>query len=181
MIEEGYYSARASQVTNEHGHSVYCRFGRAGTGTIQCLMMFEIMDGEYAGTRLPWFGSFSGNSWERTVESLRYCGFQGDDVEAINSQALDRVVTVKVEHDEHNGRIYSRVAFVNKPGGHVNLNNPFNAAELRTFAAQMRQRIGALSQRSSAPSGISANLKPSEQLGKMLAQMPPYGDDDLPF
>jgi len=180
MIEEGYYPARAYRVTDEFGRDVYCRFGKAKTGTNQCLILFEVTDGDHAGAVLPWFGSFSGNSWERTVESLRYCGFQGDDIMAINSQRLDRPVSIKVEHHEYAGRIYARVAFVNQAGGSAKLSHTLSATEMRAFAAHLKQRLGQLGQRPPAP----ARQPPSEQLRDAMNAAyaaPPPEDDDLPF
>ena len=181
MIEEGYYSARAIQVDDENGRPVYCRFGTASTGTKQCLVMFtvEYDDGSVV---LPWFGFFGSESWERTVQSLRYCGFRGDDISTINSQKLDEPVTVKVEHEERNdGRVYARVAFVNRPGARIKFNSPMGANELRHFAAQLKQRMS-----QQAPgSATTTRIPPSEQIRQAMNTQGwnPTGnpDDDIFF
>jgi hypothetical protein len=128
---------------------------------------------------LPWFGSFSTAALEYTIKGLRRCGFQGDDISTINQQSLDQAVSVKVEHEEYNGRYYARVAFVNKPGGTVKLNTPLSGTELRVFAAQLKQRLGGSTQR--PPD--TGRPKPSEQLRKALNSpgAPPYHDDEIPF
>ncbi len=145
LIPQGYYRARAVRVRNDYGEQVWAKFGRAKKGTQQVVMMFEIIDhDEHSGTRAPWFGFFTKNAWERTIESLRYCGFQGDDLDALNSQQLDQVVSVKLEHEtsKSSGRTFLRVAFVNAASaGNVALADPMSANEVRDFAAMMKSRI----------------------------------------
>ena len=149
MIEEGYYNARAVRIKDDNGADVWATFGRASTGTRQMLMQFELIDdGEHKGKRLPWIGFFTNASWERTVESLRHCGFQGNDLDRLNEQNLDQVVSVKVEHEtsQSNGRVYVRIAFVNAAGsGSVKLSNPMSRGELRDFSAMMKNRIAGIS------------------------------------
>ena len=145
MITEGYYNARPVRIKDDNGVDVWATFGRASTGTQQVLMQFELIDdGEHKGKKLPWFGFFTEGSWERTVESLRHCGFQGNDLHTLNEQKLDQVVSVKVEHEtnQSNGRVYVRIAFVNAAGsGAVKLNNPMSRDELRDFSAMMKNKI----------------------------------------
>jgi hypothetical protein len=138
MIPEGYYKARAVK-RNE----AWAQFGRAKTGTEQILMMFRVIDGSHEGVELPWFGSFTENTWERTLEGLRYCGFRGDDLTTLNAQKLDDEVSIKVEHqtNANSGKTYARVAFVNAEGGGVQLSEPMDGNQLRNFAAMMQAKI----------------------------------------
>ena len=144
MIPAGYYKARAVRVKDDYGGEVWAKFGRASTGSQQVLMMFEILEGVHEGAKLPWFGFFTENAWERTIESLRYCGFQGDDLSTLGEQTLDQVVSVKVEHNtnKNSGQVYARVAFVNELGaGGVRLADAMTSDEVRDFAAMMKSKI----------------------------------------
>jgi hypothetical protein len=107
----GYYKARAVERNGQWAH-----FDTARTGSHHVVVMFEIVRGPYSGRKIPWFGFFTERSWERTLEGLRRCGFQGDDLATLNAQRLDAMVSVKVEHahNQRSGLIYERVAFVNR-------------------------------------------------------------------
>ncbi len=147
MIPQGYYDAHAVRIKNVYGEEVWAAFGRASTGTQQVLVMFEVIEEEHQGERVPWFGFFTPKSWERTIESLRHCGFEGDDLSTLNDQTLDQVVSIKVEHETHekSGRVYARVAFVNASGGGVKLATPMSRDELRDFASMMKGRMAGTS------------------------------------
>ena len=142
MVRQGYYKARAVRIDDGYGNEVWARWGKASTGTQQVGMMFEIIDGNYQGTRLPWYGSFTEKSWERTVESLKHCGFQGDNLTKLNEQTLDREVSIKVDHrvNDFGEVVNARVAFVNATAS-VGFNDPMSSDELRDFAAKIRDRM----------------------------------------
>ena len=174
LIPEGYHQARAVRVRDQYNAEVWAQWGRTAKGTHQLLVMFEILDEPYQGTRLAWFGYFTQASWNRTLESLRHCGFQGDDLATINRQTLDRVVSVKVEHEtsQKTGRTFARVGFVNAAGG-VQLASPMQDHEVREFAAMMRAKIA-----------NTQETRPARPQSPPPAQGHPSGygpDDDIPF
>jgi len=178
LIPKGYYQARAVRVKDRYNTEVWARWGRTSKGTQQVLVMFEILDEPHQGTRLAWFGYFTKDTWQRTIESLRHCGFQGDDLATINRQTLDRVVSVKVEHDtsQKSGRTYARVAFVNASTSGVQLASPMQDHEVRDFAAMMRNKI--------AGTQATRPARPQQQRPPHAAQGYPPGhgpDDDIPF
>lgn len=138
-IPPGFYNAVAVPVDTDDG-KVWAQFGEAKNGTPQVLLHFKILDGEYQGYQLPWFGYFKKDSMERTLKSLRYAGFRGDDLTDLPEQPLDLKVSITVEHQEFDGKTYARVAWVNRPGGAgVKLASPMKGDKLRNFAAQMRR------------------------------------------
>ena len=142
LIPEGYYPAKAVQVENESGVPVWVQFGTTSKGTQQCAIAFEITDGDYAGWRFTWFGYFTPDACARTIESLIYCGFQGNDLATINRQTLDQPVSVKISHElDQQGVMRARLAFVNRPGGPVVLKTPMRGDEFRHFAADMAKEI----------------------------------------
>ena len=174
MIQEGYYRARAVCFPNEDGDMVWAQWGRASTGTLQIVMRFEILDDKDRSiAKLPWFGFFTEDSATRTIESLRYCGFQGDDLSQLNEQLLDKEVEVSVEHSENDkGKRYARVAFVNEPGGGmIRLKERLTLDELRQFSAQMRSTVANVKARSAERRAVRPDWD----------NPPPPTDDDLPI
>lgn len=143
LIPAGYYSAVAVPIDTEQGR-VWAQFGESkNAGTKQVLLHFEILDGPHAGKRLPWFGFFkTKESVERTLESLRVTGFKGDDLAELPFQQLDQKVSITVEHDEYNGKVRAKIAWVNKPGGGgVKLEKTIEGAALKSFAAQLKNHV----------------------------------------
>ena len=137
MIPQGFYPAVAVPTAGDDGtHTV--RWGRAGEKkTNQALVYFEILEGPHAEQRLPWFGFFSRQSYERTLQAFRYMGWRGDDL--MNPGPLDQKVQITVEHHTYNEKTYARVAWVNRLGqGAIKLNDPLTPDELRKFSSQMK-------------------------------------------
>jgi hypothetical protein len=113
------------------------------------LVNFEILGGEHQGRILPWWGSFNSkipdgsrakqSPMQRTLQSLRYCGWAGDDVMDVLNQELGNEVSIQVEHHEYEGTVYARVAWVNRPGGGgVVMANQMNKDSLRRFSASLK-------------------------------------------
>lgn len=147
LIPEGYYTAVAVRVNGEDGDHV-ARWSKASTGNRSVLIYFEILEGDHRGRRLPWFGYFTKGTSKRTVESLRYCGFKGNDLTDLDNQELNQQVSIQVEHDTYQGdnddapKTRVRVAWVNRAGGGtIKLKDPMSRDELRKFAAMMAQSL----------------------------------------
>jgi hypothetical protein len=150
LIPEGTYPAVACRVTTEAGDEVIAQWGfakakeRGKKGTKQCLIYFEIVEGEHEGERCPWFGYFGANSYKRTLQSLRFAGWKGDDLTSINAQPMDQLVSVVIEHnawtnEDGEEQLTARVAWVNRPGsGTIKMRDPMSSDDLVRFAAQMR-------------------------------------------
>jgi hypothetical protein len=156
LIPEGYYEAVAVETTDDQGVCAYARLALTKGGGKQVAAHFKILnppEGFSAGFPLPWYGAFtatmvgdSGKSVaQRTCESLRHMGLKGDDLTECESQPLDQIVSVKVEHNEWEGKTRARIAFVNPVGGGtIKLNNPMPEIEKRKFAAMMKGSLGKL-------------------------------------
>lgn len=122
-------------------------------------IMFKLLEGEYAGQLISWQGYFTEKTEKSTIESLRYCGWKGDNF--LDLEGLDRnIVQVTVEHQEsQNGNKYARIAWVNKPGN-LAIKNPMDDKKRAAFAKRMK--------------GICASIP------KSLAESTP-NNKDLPF
>lgn len=202
IIPRGKYKARVCRVEGEDGDPL-ARWGTAGEkNTTQVLMYFRVeQHPAWDGTVIPWFGFFSTKAWQRTVQSLRYCGFKGDDLEKLNDQELDELVEIDVSHEESSknpGRFYPRVNWVNKIGaGAIKLNNPLGEGELRMFSAKMKnytRQVPEVASAEEAPAPAPAARSTSSRSSGRSAsggkngwgkgrdeRPPPPADDDIPF
>jgi len=142
LVPAGFYRAVAVPVTID-GHPVWGQLGRSkNKGTEQVAMYFAILDdGPYKGRRLLWVGFFTETSADRTIESLRFCGFRGDDLATVITGPLDQEVSITVEVEEYEGKKRSKVAWVNESGGGMKMANPMDAKDLRTFAAKFKAKV----------------------------------------
>ncbi len=171
-IQAGYYEAKAVPTPDEAGNVKVVHFGLSSNNTKQVLITFEIERGDGAGQKIPWFGYFTDKSWERTIQSLRYMGFKGDDLSTLDAQALDQSVSISVEESEWEGKTHMRIAWVNElGGGGVKLANPMAANDIRQFAAQMKSRVF----------GVPESVAPTNNAGSGQPGGALPGDDDIPF
>jgi hypothetical protein len=94
MLSPGYYRARAVEYA----------LGKTQNGTRQVAVRFEVLDeqGAPGGERVTWYGYFTEKTAERTLESLQYCGWEGDDVTDLTGIERNEVQIV-VEHEEYEG------------------------------------------------------------------------------
>lgn len=185
MLPEGRFKARAI----EGG------LGETNDGNPQVGVRFTILDEEFHGEEITWFGSFSKKlgqgtktPLERTIESLRACGWKGDDLSALEGIS-DNEVSLVIEHDDYNGKISAKVKWVNRAGG-LALKAPMSADKAKAFAAKMRGEVIAASRAiGGAPGATPAPAQgrppatrpqshpnaPGEDFG------PPADDSEIPF
>lgn len=134
-------------------------FNHAKTGTPQIVVTFKIAGGPFDGDRVTWFGSFSERASDRTLESLRYAGWTGDDLSAI--EALPTEVELEIELEEYEGRYTNKVQWVNK-AGRVKVQNAMSDDQLRAFAATMRGKaVASRAKLQPAPVGASSSPAPT--------------------
>lgn len=116
-------------------------------GKEQIVVKFAIVGGPHDGQSVDWTGFFTDKTFDRTIQGLRYCGWEGDDISDLTG--IDRnEVEVVVEHNEYNGKTYARVAWVNPIGGKARM----AADEARTFAESIKGRIARLTPAEPEPS-----------------------------
>jgi len=113
------------------------QWGKTQGGKVQIVVRVKTLEGESSGQTISWFGYFTPKTEERTMQSLRYMGWKGNDL--MNLGALRQEFEIVVEHEEYEGRLRAKVAWINRlGGGQVKLKNPMGDDELRHFAAQMK-------------------------------------------
>jgi hypothetical protein len=106
---------------------------------------------------LGWSGFFTEKAQARTLEALRACGWRGDDLSQLSFPAGNEVLVV-VEDEEYNGKIHSRIAFVNAIRG-PSVKNAMAPQDLKMFAARMKGAIVAFDQAQKA-AGVQAPPAP---------------------
>jgi len=160
-------------------------------GKEQIAVMFQFTEGAHQGKHITWFGHFTEKTVDRTIESLRHCGWNSDSLADLSGLGDEEVLLV-VEDEEYEGKWRSRVRWVNRQSK-LALKNPMDASQVAAFAARLRgktvaskQKYGA--QHASAPQATSSGYgNGSANSGGHRAQQPEYGpdapfnDDNIPF
>lgn len=142
-------------------------------GTPGVAVEFVLVDG---GEDITWDGWLSDGAFDRTLESLRYCGFKGENLEDL--QGLDaNEVELVIEPETYEGKTKLKVQWVNRPGG-IAARSKMAPDKVKSFAAQMRDRIRALG----AEPGVKRQAAPKANGGPPARQEPPpLEDKDIPF
>lgn len=114
------------------------------------------------------YGKDNKSTTERTIEALRRCGWQGTDVNALDSVlGVDCDITIKTE--EYNGQMQTKVAFINLPGEGGFKAKPLETARAKSFARGIAAQ--------------AANIKaaPRPAAPKAEGNGAPGGDEEIPF
>src|SRR5262249_11788611 len=144
--------------------------GLSGTGKEQVAVRFRMTEGEHEGKTVLWYSYF--NTQEnatRTLNSLRACGWIGDDLSDLQGIENNEVEIV-LEVEEYEGKTRTKVRWVNAMGGGPILTKRMSDAEKKAFSARMKGLAVALRTRSPSLSDQShkrtreskSNSHPSE-------------------
>lgn len=159
--------------------------GHSSTGKEQVAVLFEITQGEHAGKAITWFGYFTDTAVDRTLDSLRHCGWAGDNF--VDMTGLDaNEVELVIEPDTYEGKTRDRVRWVNRTS-RLALREQMNPGATATFAARMRARALAHKQSyaQGAPRSNTSNAaQPGERTPSSSSHYndaPTPSDDDIPF
>jgi hypothetical protein len=101
LIPEGTYRATVAETD----------MGKASTGTRQLGILFEVSRGTFEARRFTWYGFLNtrGNA-KRCAEVMQICGYDGRSLRSM----LGNEVEIVLRHEEFNGKLYARVAYVNR-------------------------------------------------------------------
>jgi hypothetical protein len=163
LIPENIYKFRAT--TN-------WSLSETSKGTPYTRVEFEITDGPMKGRKLSKDFYLSDKTWERTVESLRCCGWQGDDVSNL-AGVETREVVGKVVHEmitdkegapktdeQGNAQYRAQIAWV----GEDRAPKPMEATKLSSFRELMKARLQSMG----AP--VKTATPPDDDLPDFLRQ-----------
>jgi hypothetical protein len=168
MIAKGTYRARPLDAA----------LGKTSTGKEQIAIMFELCDD--SAQRIAWYGYFTEQTFERTVESLRHLGWQGDDLSVFGAglpEDATQEVEIVIDHEQNqDGEWRARVRWINSGKG-IAVKERLDENQARAFGAGMRGRVAALR----ASKGERGN---GHSTPRTPAPTPPPAktyDDDVPF
>lgn len=138
MIPAGTYSAHAILgVLSESGLKK----------TPQVVVDFEITTAEFAGEKITWYGFLTDKTTERTGESLRLAGYDGDDLEKLKDFDWTNApnVELEIEHELYEGQTTAKVKWVNAPGGMRAA--PLSADKAKIVSSKMRAVFAKIDQK----------------------------------
>lgn len=170
MIAAGKYKAVAC------GQVVLGTSKQKGTPFIE--FYFRVTDGPSAGEEVRWSGYFSEKTQERTIESLQFCGWDGDDLSEFSDGALHGLdttpVQIVVEHEEYEKdgekKVAPRVAWVNRIGGFLQTESAMASDAAASFGERMRGLVAKVRERRPGGDGTDfnhgANVKATGTAGK---------------
>jgi hypothetical protein len=174
-VPEGTYRAR--------GVPGSVQLGTTDNGNPQIAGSFEILDEPHAGKTVSWYGYFTEKTQKRTMESLRLAGWSNDDLDNIEGFG-DAEVDIVVEHNEWQGKVSARVAWVNRLGSSgLALKSPMSADQRKAFAAKMKG-MAVLSRQAAEkekPKPAAPRPAPKRAAAGGGEGFPPAADDDIPF
>lgn len=178
MTPNGTYKARATEGA----------LGRTSAGKPQVAVAFTITEGEHAGSVVPWNGYFTEKTEERTLESLRHCGWNTDDLSnlaGISDNEVSIVVEVEdFETDTGEIRQASKVRWVNASGGGLRMKERMDDADAARFAQQMKAKVLAQKQKMQGKASATkpANgTKPASSARGASTDDPSWDPDRIPF
>jgi hypothetical protein len=159
------------------------QLGVSSTGKEQIGVMFQLIGGAHEGKHITWFGYFSDGAIDRTLESLRHCGWDSDNLAELDSLGANEVELV-IEDETYEGKTRSKVKWVNRIS-RLQMKEQMTPQQVAAFAARLRGKTVASKQKYGAQPApaAAANGRRTEQrsFDDGHAAGDPGPSDDLPF
>jgi hypothetical protein len=134
-IEPGKYIGRATAAVRS----------RSSNGNERVVVSFVITQGKYDGKICTWLGYLTEKTADRTLESLRTCGWTGNDIDNLDGIEANEVeLDVRHNQNPETGKTHVEVRWVNALGGFRNRMSSNDA-----FAARIRDRLAVLDKKRS--------------------------------
>lgn len=150
--------------------------GYSSTGKEELAVQFLILEGPDEGKKITWWGYLSEAAADRTLQSLLYSGWDGQDVSVLKGLGSKNVI-LDIQEDTYNGVTKTKVAWVNSLSAKPthSPDRAMSESQKSSFAAKMRGRTLALQQNIPAQVGQVADTAPVDNAEAVS------GDDDIPF
>lgn len=117
------------------------QLGESSNGKERVEVTFTYAAPDAGQQTITWYGYFSTEKvMNRTIESLRTCGWNGDDLATMEGLDANEVELV-IADEEYENKVYTKVQWVNRAGP---MSTPLTADKAKSFAASMRDRIRAI-------------------------------------
>lgn len=137
-------------------------------GTPYSAVEFELLDGPDKGAHIAWYGYYTDATTARTMESLRYAGWTGDDLSESPLPGLGSTeVSLVIDHETFKDQTYARVQWVNRAGG-LAIKAPMTSDAAKAFAAKMKGYAIQSRQTAGAPNGSAPAAPQTDAKGKPL-------------
>lgn len=145
IIDAGDYRAKA----------VGAQLGETSNHNEQIAIRFALLD--FPGQHITYYGTFTEAAFEYTMGAIRVAGFKGEDISDLSSLAdgVAPEVILVVIHEEYNGKISSKVRFINSTGG-MALKQALQPDQAKAFAQRLKGKILAFDKSAGAPPARSA-------------------------
>lgn len=136
-------------------------WGQSQKGKMQVAVTCEItQECAEKGQTFSWIGTFSELATDMAVRALRAFGWEGDDLSDLFEldaagckRFLGREVELVIDEEEYEGKVHTKVKFVNEPGAsRFAFKVPVGQIDLRQFAASMKSSIRAIGNPGMIPS-----------------------------
>jgi hypothetical protein len=139
---------------NYRATALDAQLGVTQTGKEFIAVNFRLIDAPEV--TLQYRGYFTEKTADRTIESLRYCGWTGSDIDTVSFPGGNEVMLdVKDETYEKDGvmKTHSKVAWVNAARG-PSVKGALDTAAAKIFAAKMKGAIVAFDLKNPADDSI---------------------------
>jgi hypothetical protein len=126
---------------------IEAKLGQTAAGNPQVGVLFEVtQDGPEKGKRITWYGYFTEKTEERTLESLRHCGWVGDDITQLGSLKSDVAIVIEAEPDQKDASVMRpRVKWVNSGGSTgVAMKTELAAGKAASLQERIKARVALL-------------------------------------
>jgi hypothetical protein len=152
----------------------------------ECIVVrFEFTDGPHKGKSIQWWGYFMDAAVQRTLDSLRHCGWTGETLGDMTGMG-DAEVELVVEDQEYNGKVSSKVRWVNRPA-RLMVKNAMSHEQMDAFSKRMA-RLTADSKRNYGAPPAKAAAATSNGGASKFSFVPadpgceyPPDESDVPF
>ena len=130
--------------------------GYSKGGTEEVAVQFLLLEGPDEGKSITWWGYLSDGAADRTLESLLFTGWDGEDVSALTGLGSQDVV-LKIEESTYQGTKKTKVAWVNRLSRGPKNGKAMEDSQKLSFAEKMRGRTLALQKKVPAQVGQVAD------------------------
>lgn len=170
MIDEQTVRARA----------VEGALGTASNGTEQVGVQFVLLEGPDEGKNITWYGFFTEKTVDRTIESLRLCGWQGDDLSDLTGIDANDVYLVIAHEENQKGETIARVQWVNGQPQGLAMKDRMDEGTAKAFAERMKGHVLAAKARTKGSSPNAPKKAPGPNAANGGNDFAP-GNEDIPF
>lgn len=145
-------------------------------GKEQIGIMFEFTAPPLEGRSITAYLYFTDATVDRTLESLRHCGWDADSIADLDSLGNNEVELV-IEDEEYDGKVRSKVKWVNRVS-RLMLKDQMDASSVAAFAARLRGKAVASKQKYGAQPAATAPKRSTAAAEPAFDEMDPGPTDD---